>query len=135
MYEACSKMSRTGVKKEVCDLYTWFATVDDGCGVCLGSYYNLRYRLTLYIQGPKMSQLEPVVPRPRYMFGFGKMLCPEVEKVLDHVRRVRVFCGVEFCDWKKCGGDCKCDCTSCIVRRHDLEYGCKCVVCVEARGK
>ena len=80
------------MKKEVCDLYTWFATVDDGCGLCLGSY-NFRYRRALYINGPRMSQFEPVVPRPRHKFGFGRMLCPEVEKVLDHVRRVRVLRG------------------------------------------
>ena len=30
LYEACSMMSRTGVKKEVCELYTWFATVKMG---------------------------------------------------------------------------------------------------------
>ena len=126
-------MSRTGVKKEVCELYTYFANVDDGCGKCLQSYYNLHFRRTFYVQGPKMSQMEPVVPAPRHRFGFGGLLTPEVEKVLRHVRRVRVSCGIPFCDGTMCGGDCKCDCTSCIVRRHDLEFGCKCAVCEEAR--
>ena len=135
MYEACSRMSRTGLKKEVCDMYRWFQTVDDGCGLCLASYYNLHKRRQLYVQGPRMSQVEPVVPRPRPMFGFGRLLCDDIRKVLDHVRRVRVFCGVAGCDGKMCGGDCKCDCTSCIVRRHDLEVGCKCPVCEDARGR
>ena len=88
----------------------------------------------MYVQGPKMGQLELVVPRPRMLFGFCRMLSL-VEKVLEHVRLVRVFCGVAFCDGKKCGGDCKCDCKGCVVRRHDLEFGCKCMVCEEARGK
>ena len=127
LYEACSTVSRTGVMKEVRELYEWFATVEDGCGKCLETYYNIRYRKSMYVQGPRMGQLELVVPKPRMLFSFGRMLTM-VERKLEHVRRVRVFCGVDFCGGRQCGGDCKCDCRSCVVRRHDLEFGCKCKV-------
>ena len=130
-------MSITGLKNDVCNIYRWFETVDDGCGECLASYYNLHVRRQLYVQGPKLDQLRPVETRTRNLFGFRGMLSlwPELKKVMEHVIRVRVFCGVPFCDGKMCGGNCKCNCTRCIVRRHDEEYGCKCPVCEDARGR
>ena len=33
MYEACNRMSRTGVKDRVCDAYHYFQTIDNGCGL------------------------------------------------------------------------------------------------------
>jgi len=121
-------MTRTGVKKDVCEMYEWFTTADDGCGFYLVAYYDLHKRVTLYINGPKMYQEERVDPRPSPLFGFGKLLsCPVTQKKHNHVKRVRVFCGIPFCDGTQCGG-CKCDCTSCIMRKHDKEYGCKCIV-------
>ena len=134
MYEACNRMSRTGVKDRVCDAYHYFQTIDNGCGLCLATYYNHRARRFFYVQGPRINQMEPVMPRPRESFGFGRFLNEHVQKVLYHVRRISVFCGVPGCDGTKCEGGCKCDCTSCIVRKHDEEVGCKCPVCEVERG-
>ena len=81
LYEACGEMTRTGVKRDVCEMYEWFTTADDGCGVYLAAYYDLHKRVTLYINGPKMDQEERVDPRPRPQFGFGKLLsCPVTQK-------------------------------------------------------
>ena len=96
LYEACSEMTMKGVKQEVCSLYTWFRTVNDGYGIHLGFYYNLHRRLYLYINGPKLCQLEPVIPKHRHLFGFGTILCPETDIVLNHVRHVKVWCGIPF---------------------------------------
>ena len=81
LYEACGEMSRTGVKKDVCEMYEWFTTADDWCGVYLAAYYDLHKKVTLYINGSKMDQEERVDPRPRPQFEFGKLLsCPVTQK-------------------------------------------------------
>jgi len=111
LYEACM-VTRTGVKHDVEALYNWFKKVDFGWGVHLGTYYNLRRRLYMYINGPKYPELvflEPVIPAPHLRFGFGTILFPETDVILQHIRRVRVLCGEPFCTH----AECKCDCNMC----------------------
>lgn len=85
----------------------------------------------MYINCPKLSQLEPVIPKPRQLFGFGTILCPETYIMLNHVRHVKVWCGIPFCDGQQCGG-CKCSCVTCETARHG--YGCVCIVCENNAG-
>ena len=89
-----------------------------GYGVHLGTYYNLRMRKYLYVNGPKLSQCEPVIPKPRgnsrTLFGFQTILCPETDELLHHIRHVRISCGTPFCDKEEC---CKCICRTCVTYR------------------
>jgi hypothetical protein len=124
LYDACM-MTRTGVRHDVQALYKWFKGVDFGWGIHLGTYYNLRRRLYIYINGPKYPEsimLEPVVPAPHRYFGFGATLCPETDVVLQHVRRVKVFCGTPFCKHLSC----RCDCITCTK---SSSLTCQCIVC------
>ena len=68
-----------------------------GYGIHLGKYYNLRIRKYLYVNGPKLWQCEPVIPKPpgRTLFGFQSLLCPETDSIL-HVRHKRMRVGLRF---------------------------------------
>ena len=111
LYETCS--GRT-VTDDVCFWFTWFRTVMFGYGVHLETYYNLRVQKYLYVNGPKLSQCEPVTPKPpgnrRTLIGFQTLLCPETDELLHHVRHVRIPCGTPFCDDEQC---CRCICRTC----------------------
>jgi len=93
LFEAC-RCTRTGIKDDVEALYNWFEKVDFGWGIHLGTYYNLRRRLCMWINGPRYPTsifLEPVVPPPRLRFGFGfkNVSCPETYEMLNHIRHVK----------------------------------------------
>ena len=110
LYEACSG---TNVKQEVCFWYKWFRTLLFGYGIHLGTYHNLHILKYLYVNGPKLWQYEPVIPKPpgQSLFGFKSILCPETDVIQHHVRHIRVSCEAPFCKNEIC---CKCVCKYCM---------------------
>ena len=111
LYETCSGRK---VTNEVCFWYDWFRTVMFGYGIHLGKYYNLRIRKYLYVNGPKLCQCEPVIPKPpgRTLFGFRSILCAKTDALLHHVRHIRISCGTPFCTSVQC---CKYICRTCVT--------------------